>query len=385
MILTRDEEKILNGDEGEAKQLAMRLLVGLGEVEGAKKLIPIKSAHIAGVSYNNIGEEGLEFLKEMVRLGAKVRVHTTINPCGIDIRRWNKMGVEKRYVEKQSEVLNAYKSLGARPTCTCTPYLFENVPGPGDHVAWAESSAVIYINSFIGAYTNKESGISALAAAMIGKTPYYGLHIDEEREPQIVFRVKKEVNGAFEFGLLGYIVGLLTGEKIPIITGVEPRRVAERKQFAGGFSASSSVGMARFSLKDVKTLEQVDITDREFQRVVEEFSSDDIDMVYLGCPHLDISEVREIAMLLKGKKVKRGKRLWLGMSRSVYRIASDEGLIDIIKKSGGEVYVDSCLVVAPIQPRSVGTDAVKTAHYLKSMKKIDVTIMSIFGLLREVT
>ncbi len=380
---------MLDGEMGEATQLAMRLLVGIGKVENATRMISISSAHISGVSYQNIGDEGLEFLEELVEMGGRVRVPTTLNPCGIDMTRWRSMRIDEEYFEGQKRVLNAYVKLGATPTCTCTPYLLENIPAKGEHLAWAESSAVIYVNSFIGAYTNREGGLSALAAALTGRTPYYGLHLDSQRRPQILINVEAEVSSPLEYGLLGYVAGAISGSKIPAIRVNPPRRISEKKQFAGGFSASGSSGMAILSpnlTSEFEGLETVDIGVEELKRVRELFAPNkDYDIVFMGCPHLDASEVRELAAFLRDRRIARGKEVWVAVSRRLFKILKDEGVIDRLRKSGVKVFADACLVVAPVALRgAVGTDAIKTAHYLRSLKGVEVALAEPWELLAGV-
>jgi len=148
----------------------MEILSALGDIFGAEKLIDVKSVQIAGVSYHNLQEAGLEFLEEMAKDG-KVRVFTTLNPAGMDLQDWKKLGISPDFAEKQLKVIEAFAKMGVKTTCTCTPYLIGNRPNLGDHVSWSESSAVAFANSVLGAYTNREGGPSALASALTGKTP----------------------------------------------------------------------------------------------------------------------------------------------------------------------------------------------------------------------
>ncbi|WP_457741713.1 aconitase X, partial [Thermococcus sp.] len=190
MFLTKEEELILSGEYGYALQKAMEILVALGEVYGAERLIPIKSAQIAGVSYKNLGEAGLEFLRDFVKAGAKVSVYTTLNPAGIG---------NEEFMEKQKEVLELYRMMGIEVTSTCTPYYGANLPKFGDHLAWSESSAVSFANSIIGARTNREGGPSSLASAIVGKTPEYGLHLDENRKATVKVKVEAKVKSFVDY------------------------------------------------------------------------------------------------------------------------------------------------------------------------------------------
>ncbi|MEM4235218.1 MAG: aconitase X, partial [Candidatus Methanomethylicaceae archaeon] len=183
MYLSREEERMLSGEEGLAVQKAMQLLTALGEVFGAERMVKIESAQIAGVSYGNIGDAGMEFLEDWADLGGKVRVKSTLNPAGMDLDKWKEMGIDDEYYQRQMRILKAFEKMGVEITCTCTPYLVGNRPRSGAHVAWSESSAVVFANSVLGARTNREGGPSALAAAITGRTPCYGLHLEDNRVP----------------------------------------------------------------------------------------------------------------------------------------------------------------------------------------------------------
>ena len=181
MYLTKEEEKILAGEEGETLQKAMGILTALGDIYGADALIPVKSAQISGVSYKTIGDAGLEWISD---LKGTVRVPSVLNPAGMDTENWERLGIDPAFAKKQIEILDVFKGLGVRPQCTCTPYYLKGFDvGYEDHLAWGESSAVSYANSVIGARTNREGGPSAISAALIGKTPNYGFHLPENRQP----------------------------------------------------------------------------------------------------------------------------------------------------------------------------------------------------------
>jgi len=154
MELRPEEEAMLAGREGKATRKAMEILTALGKIYGAQRMIPVKSVQISGVSYDNLGEAGLEFLTEMADGGGETRVHTTLNPAGMDIENWRAMGISPDFARNQERVIEAFTRMGVIPTCTCTPYLAGNLPSAGDAIAWAESSAVCYANSVLAARTN---------------------------------------------------------------------------------------------------------------------------------------------------------------------------------------------------------------------------------------
>ncbi len=230
MQLTKQEQKMLEGAEGYAVRKSMEILVALGEIYGAKSLIAVGSVQVAGVSYNNLGDAGLEFLDELAKDG-KVRVLTTLNPAGMDLENWRQLGISPEFAEKQNLVIKAFEKMGILVSCTCTPYLIGNLPLYGEHIAWSESSAVTFANSVIGAKTNKEGGPSALAAAFVGKTPCYGLHLDENRVPDVHVEVKAELAKLSDWGALGYAIGKKAENKIPFITGIKEADLDELKSF----------------------------------------------------------------------------------------------------------------------------------------------------------
>src|SRR5665647_1641967 len=205
MYLDPEEEKILAGENGETRQRMMELLVALGKVFGAERLVGIKSAQVSGASYKTIGEYGLEWLSS---LDARAVVPAVLNPIGMPRERWQEMGVEPEFAERQQAVIAAYERLGVNLECTCTPYYLHETSF-GDHLAWSESSAVSYANSVIGARTNREGGPGALAEALIGKTPCYGLHLEKNRNPQVIIEVKPDKKDwdISRYGAIGFHVG----------------------------------------------------------------------------------------------------------------------------------------------------------------------------------
>ncbi|MCK4429401.1 MAG: DUF521 domain-containing protein, partial [Candidatus Aenigmarchaeota archaeon] len=180
MHLTNEEELMLKGEQGIVVSKCMKLLVKLGEIYGADKMIKISSSQAAGVSYKSIGDPGLEFLKGFADEGAKVRVPTFLNPAGMDLENWKELGFPADFAKNQLRIMDAFRKMGIVVTSTCTPYLAGNLPRFREHIAWSESSAVSFSNSVIGARTNREGGPSALAAAICGRTPNYGLHLWEK-------------------------------------------------------------------------------------------------------------------------------------------------------------------------------------------------------------
>lgn len=353
-----------------SQRTAVKLLVSLGELYDAERLIPITSAHVSGASYKLIGDPGLEFLEDFAE-DARVAVPTTVNPLGTDLRQWRDLGVPAAFAEKQARVARAYEAMGARPVYSCTPYLLGARPAKGEHVAWAESNAVCFANSVLGARTNREGGPSALAAALVGATPDYGLHRDAGRRPTIVFDVRTKIAG-IGFSLLGLLAGKETGDGIPYFRGF--RATEEDLKWLGAAVASSgSVGM--FHLERVtpewrgartKGLRVVRVTSEDLEAVRTHYTDGtDAELIALGSPQLSAEELRSIAALVD----RRPPRIpvWVFTSRTV-RDASPEA-VAALERNGGRVLADTCLEVTLLEHRfhTVATPSGKGAYYLPSL------------------
>jgi predicted aconitase len=387
MRLEQIEKDMLNGKHGKSAQKSMEILTTLGEIFGAECMVDVHGVQIAGVSYANLGEAGLEFLNEMAEDG-KVRVLTTLNPAGMDRENWRALGIDEEFFKNQNRAIDAFAKMGIITTCSCTPYLIGNAPHYGQHIAWAESSAVCYSNSVIGARTNREGGPSALAAALTGKTPKYGYHLDENRHGQILFKINASVKGTDEFGVLGKLIGdklVELGKKIPYIVGIPSATVEELKSFCA--SVATYGGTALFHMEKItpeynkytKPSEIViEIDQDDLDKTRAELIDDDleIDFVSLGCPHASIYEIAKIAKLLEGKKVK--KEFWITTARPTKRIADEAGYSKIIEDAGAKFAADTCCVVAPIKGRFKGimVDSAKACYYGRAKNKFKVKIGS---------
>jgi predicted aconitase len=372
MHLIKEEERMLNGEEGYAAKKSMEILVALGDIYGAEKLINIDSVQVAGVSYHNLGDAGLEFLDELARDG-KVKVLTTLNPAGMDLEDWRKLGISKEFAEKQNLVIDAFRKMGIIISCTCTPYLIGSLPTYGRHVAWSESSAVTFANSVIGAKTNREGGPSALAAAFVGKTPSYGLHLEENRVPDVHVDVRVDLKKLSDWGALGWCIGKKVGNKIPYITGVKDADLDELKSFCASVVTYGSKplffmkGITPGSEKHQLPKEKVTIEDIDIKEAYESINDDvdTIDFVCIGCPHCSIKEIAEIAKLLKNKKVSSNTEFWVATSRLMKQLADKRGYTEIIENAGGKFACDTCMAVAPLKGRfrSVATTSAKGCYY----------------------
>jgi predicted aconitase len=369
MKLTTEEKEMLAGKQGNAVKKSMEILVALGEIFGAKKLINVSSVQVAGVSYHNLGDAGLEFLEELAKDG-KVRVLTTLNPAGMDLENWQNLGISPEFAEKQKKVIEAFEKLGIVTTCTCTPYFIGNLPRFGEHIAWSESSAVAYSNSVLGAFTNKEGGPSALAAAITGKTPEYGLHLEKNRNAQILVQVNASLDGTRDFGALGNAIGKKIGNKIPLIVGIQQASVEELKSFSASIATYGGTGLYHIAGitpgKTKKPKEKIEVSQadlEESKKAMNDSEGTQIDLVAIGCPHCSIKELQTIARLLKGKKVK--KETWVCVARPIKTIADKMGYSKIIEEAGAKFACDTCMAVAPLKGRfkALATDSAKGCFY----------------------
>ena len=372
MYLTDEEQAILDGEKGEGVQKAMELVVALGKIYGADGLVDITSAHLSGASYKTIGDGGLKYLEDMVNGGSKVSVPSTLNPIGMDRERWAEMHISEDFAVKQNRIVDLYGKMGIKTTCSCTPYVGVNVPKFGDHVAWAESSALSFVNSMIGARTNREGGPGALAAAILGKTANYGLHKEENRAPTVVIEAEIE-DTLFNHSLLGQAVGMRIGNGIPYYRGIKPG-LEEGKAMAAAMAASGSVAMFHVegvtpeaSKYDISELEVIHIGEKELKDAYDHLNvTDDIQLIALGCPHLTEKEIHEIASLLKGKKKKGNVEIWFCTSKAIREKCSDD--VRILEEFG-PVLADTCMVVAPIEGTfsRTGTNSCKAGNYLPTL------------------
>ena len=383
MILTDAERRTLDGADGPAKRRAMEILVALGTVFDAERMVPIRSAQVAGVSYSNLGDEGLELLEEFARDG-RIEVPTTLNPAGMDLRAWSEMGIPEAFAERQLRIIAAYERMGIAPSCTCTPYLAGNRPALGDHVAWSESSAVTFANSALGARTNREGGPGALAAALTGVTPLHGLHLDGPRTPCVLVRVETPLDSVSDFGALAAFVARRAPGVVPLIEGVSRAGTEELKSLSaalptfGGASLFHVAGVTPEAHRFPRPSDGFSVRRRDLEDSYEALDdgSGPIDLVTFGCPHASIDEIRRVAARVDGLTL--AAPIWVSTSRAVREEAAKEGLVERIERAGGRVVPDTCFVVAPLEGRfrSVATDSAKGCYYGRGANRFRVHLGS---------
>ena len=387
---------MLDGEYGPAVAKSMELLVAVGKIFEAERLIPIESAHVSGVSYKNLGDAGLEFLEEQADMGARVRVNTTLNPAGMDLDLWMDLGVPEGFAVKQMRVIKAFKNMGIETTCTCTPYLVGHVPRFGSQIAWAESSAIAYSNSVIGARTNRESGPTTLASAITGRAPLCGYRLDENRAPQKIVVVNAKLRTPFKYSALGYLVGEKVGSAVPYFKGIFHPDLDSLKALGAALATSGGIALyhiggvtpeaPRFGEEALKGLEKISVDEKDLREISRRLSSEVKDpIICLGCPHCSLKELKHYSKLIRGRHLRQ--RLIAFTSRGMYEEAKKEGYVKDIEYAGGRVFRDTCMVVAPLKEmgwKEISTNSFKAAHYASSMG-ISTHLDTAEHILREVS
>ena len=389
MHLTEEEERILKGECGAGTQKAMELLLAIGDAYDAERMIPVSRAHAA-----SSGQEGdLYFVEMLADGGAKCIVPTSTNPV-YDIAYFHSLfgNIPRDEAEVARRVMEAYKRVGATLTWSCVPYLSENIPLRGETVAFSESSATPYVNSVIGAKTNREAAQSALAAGVIGKTPEYRLHLKENRRGTVLINVEAILKDEFDYSLLGNWVGKAVGYGIPVLTGIARRPSTEELiNFCAMSNTSGAISMFYMPGLTVQAStvqgafqgdvpeDKITVTDKELQKALEELqtASGRIDFVQLGCPHYTLKQVGEVAELLSGKSVHKDVSFWVCTSATTKILADRVGYTRAIEKAGGHVVVDTCIdepCWVTYKDKVGATDSPKCAYYRRFK---DVKVMKL--------
>ncbi len=373
MYLTREEEQILDGEKGAGIQKALKIIVKVAEALGAERLVKIKAAHVSGISYKNIGDEGLALICGLARENCRVTVPTTVNPAGVDLEKWREMHVPKEFVDKQAKIIRCLAKIGATPILSCIPYKIAP-PRQGDQVAWGESNAVLYANSVLSARTEREGGPLALFEAIAGRAPYIGLRTDEGRKPTIIVTVEKSLE-TVNPAALGYAIGALVEKGVPYIKGAKKILSNDYKirLFLAAIGASSGIGLAIIegvspeALKNsVEGLERISIGPLEVDDQISRISTeiDRPDAVALGCPHLTPENMEKIEKVTGGKDI---RRLILFTSRPL--ISRCRAAVASLESRGARVYCDTCMVVSDLARMGVErviVDSAKAAYYLSA-------------------
>jgi len=397
LSLSERDRAFLAGAEGEAAALAMRILVEMAEVMGADRMIDVVSAHVDGCLYH--GAAGLAFAERLVAGGALVRVPTTLNVGYLDLLHPDRYRGAARTAGDARRQMDLYVRMGCRPTWTCAPYQLPERPRAGEHVAWAESNAIVFCNSVLGARTNRYGDFIDICAAVAGRVPFAGLHRDEERRARLVLRLERVPGRLLDddalYPVLGHLLGREAGSSVAAIVGLPPGTGEERLK-ALGAAAASSGAVAMFHAVGVTpeapTLEaatggagvpEVPVTMARLRTARDELSTaagDALGAVSVGTPHASLTELERLAALLAGARVR--VPTYVNTGRDVLAEAERAGIVRALEGSGVRIVTDTCTYLTPIIGRVSGavmTDSGKWAWYAPANLGVEV----VFGSLRD--
>ena len=395
MELAPEEQRILCGGNGEAARIAMAVLADLGRVFGADRLIPVAQVHIDATLY--MVDAGVAFAERMAALGGRFSVPTSLNPSAIDLLHPEAMRVPADLLENSRRLERAYLAMGAAPTWTCAPYQQGIVPRFGQQIAWGESNAIVFANSVLGARTNRYADLMDICAAIIGKTPRFGLHLEANRCAELIIDAtalpRAVLCNPAAYPLLGYRVGELAGDRIPAITGI-PADVPVDALKAFGAAAASSGAVGLFHMVGVtpearslemcsggRPIEEVHaLTEGDLAATAARLSDPGLsrpDLIAVGCPHYSFTEMATLARLFDGRRVHPDVAFWAYTSRAVYGWMQHSGLLRSLTGSGVTVFTDGCPLQYPKANWSFCaalTDSGKFANYCHSQTGLDVSI-----------
>lgn len=392
--LTPYDRAVLEGEEGNAAQMAMRILHRMLPVYGVDRFMDISAAHIDSTVYMGIAT--MEYAERLAALGAKVRVPSTLNVSGVDEYGWEDWEVPPEVAGNAIRQMKAYEAMGCIPTWTCAPYLTDHAPVFGQQIAAGESNVIGYYNSVIGARTERYPDLLDICAAITGRVPAAGLHLDEGRAGTSLLRLKGipralQEDDAF-YPVLGHLLGRKASDGIPVVEGldVQPNADQLKAVCAGG---ASSGAIALFHLVGITPeaptvaaafqgkvpTEFIEIGMAEVRQAYQELSTSQgakLDLVVLGSPHFSVNEFKALAPLMMGKKRHPDVEFLITCSRAVRMIADHVGLLAPIEAFGAKITVDTCPLTSPMLPpriKHLMTNSAKYAYYSPGLLNVDVT------------
>ncbi|WP_372874365.1 aconitase X [Pseudomonas sp.] len=384
IALNDTDRDLLAGKHGKAAQVAMQIVLQMAELQGAGELIDITQAHIDGCIYT--GPASLRFAEQLLAWGAAVRVPTTLNSISVDQRLWRQQGIDPAFGEPASQLGEAYMAMGAQLSYTCAPYLLDSAPQANEQVVWAESNAVVYANSVLGARTQKYPDYLDICIALTGRAPLTGCHLDAGRLATLLIQVAPlgPLDDAF-YPLLGYHVGALSGSQIPVLDGLQNAAptLDDLKAFGAAFATTSGAPMFHIAgvTPEAASLEQA-LGGLPAQRIetvsaagllgswneLNSAPSPQLGLVALGNPHFSLSEFAALAALCEGRSKHPDVALVITCGRHVQQQASAAGYLATLDAFGAQLVTDTCWCmlgepVLPVGTTSLMTNSGKYAHY----------------------
>lgn len=397
VTLSSKDEAMLAGNHGPAAKLAFEILLKFTELQGASRFLDISQAHIDACIYT--GPSGVEFAQRLLHLGAKFAIPTTLNSISIDRRRWQEMGMDPTISAEAEKLADAYMAMGACMSFTCAPYLRDTVPKPGENIGWAESNAVVFANSVLGARTQKYPDFLDVCIALTGRAPLSGCHVEENRKPSLVIEVPHitEADDLF-YPLVGYLIGQLSGPNIPLIIGLENASpsVSDLKAFGAAFATTASAAMfhirgvtpeaSQDSMALCQLPQRIIVSKQDLLETYTQLTtarSGTIDLVSLGAPHFSLAEFSALAALVSAIPSSAPPRaaipLTITTSRQIHSRAASAGHISVLEAFGATIVTDTCwcMLTEPVVPtgsKNIMTNSAKYAHYAPGLVKRAVVL-----------
>lgn len=398
--LTKIDEEFLKGKYGESARIAMEVLVDLAKAYGASNFINITQAHIDGCSYAATGDAGLEFAEKLASGGGKVRVPTTLNITSRDINRWKEFRVPENFAAKSEAMEKAYLQMGCIPIWTCAPYQQGIIPRFGEQIAWAESNAINFVNSVLGAKTARYGDFVDICAALTGRAPYIEYHQDKNRGGEFLFKFKgleeKILSSAF-YAAVGHLIGKTSKGLVPVLQGL-PSSVNfdQLKALSAAAASSGSIGLfhvvgitpeaknLEMALKGKKPLKIIELS---YNNVLEEAKKlttakgNNVDLITVGCPHFSYQEVKMVLESLQSRKISKKIEFWIHTNQSTEFLLRKSNVWEEITKTGCKITTDTCILNWPLDNwnfKVMMTNSGKFAHYAPAHTGLEV----IFGSLK---
>ncbi|WP_417808132.1 aconitase X [Thioclava sp.] len=382
--LTDQDRQFLAGEFGEAAQVAMEIITTMAIAQGATQLIDVSRVHIDGCIYAS--PAFLTFARAMADKGGRVRVPTTMNAISVDHANWRAQGVAEDFGRPASQLADAYVEMGAKPSFTCAPYLLADKPKKGEDIAWAESNAVVYANSVLGARTVKHADFMDLSIALTGRAALSGVYLDGNRAPERILdvTVPEGIDDAF-WPMLGWLVGQAAPDRIPLIRGLETTSPSEDdlKALCAAYGTTSAAPMLHIAgitpeadLPPLAHADQMDIQPKDFAQLWDGFNqgAEKVELVALGSPHFSTVECNAFAHLMTERRVSPEVTTIITLGRQSLAQITASGVKSRLEAAGVKIVPDLCWCsisepVFPPSARTLMTNSGKYAHYAPGLSK----------------
>jgi len=386
---------------GEARQLAMEIVSKVGDAVGADELVPIKSAHVLA-HYSSLHDAGVDVLERFAESGGRFAVPTSVDPASIDLQNWKSFGIGEDYARQQFRLCEAYAKMGGMRCWTCAQYQVCNFPKQGDVVAWAESSAVVFVNSVLGSRSNKITAGMDIACAILGLTPRFGMLLDENRHAGVAFKLGLKGLTDLDYRSIGFYIGRNAGARVPSLVGLPTSVTSDQiKHLGAGAAAAGPVTMIHFpgitpgsrTMTDAsrgERVEEIEITRSSLSDTEADLNqtSEFPDLAAFGVPHLSVNELGELARLLDGRKMKKGAKMYAYTSSQAYDMAERTGISATIERTGARISHSTDAEISPLRAlgfSTVLTNSAKLAEIVSSEGEIKVGYASQKEIIERVT